>query len=408
MRKGLAFLKPIFRKKTTIFTFVLIGIVMSLTIILKTYYDTSYNGYYGDIREYPSLNTYWVTKLNSENIPIVDFKNQVRKELEETEHVIGVFPNLTWRNGGIINDFKKKNKIDGRITLAIANNKTLPEIVYGSNFPEDDSNDYLICPKNFIPNGSRLEKYSRFDMINLKKYINKNITLTYPNFATGQENLELSLKLVGIYKNSSVIDDENICYVKESTLYKMYLAQNGLSTVIENPEASTFYVEVDQYQNREMVKEQLKKLDYNVSDITFRDYAGFDKIASNISKTNTILNCAIFLLIFLVLLKQFFDQRKYYDLLYFLGYTKRHICLINIFSNLILIIFSSIVTFILALFMKNILNFVIYLKPLIFSKSELIMNYSSLGYVIPLALITSLIVSILGCIKISMDEVNLK
>ncbi len=58
--------------------------------------------------------------------------------------------------------------------------------------------------------------------------------------------------------------------------------------------------------------------------------------------------------------------------------------------------------------MKNILNLVIYFKPLIFSKFELIMNYSSLGYIIPLAMFTSFIVSILGCIKLSTDEVNIK
>jgi len=409
MKKRLAILKPIFRKKTTIFTFILIGIAMSLTIIVKTYYDTSYNGYYGDIRENANYNTYWVSKINKEEAPAEDFRNQVRKELEEIEHVVGVFHNTTRYSGGIMEQFKKNNKRDGRINLQAATNESLPKIVRGSAFPDDDRNDYIICPENFFPIGGNLEKYNRFDMVNLKKYLNKNITLKYMNFNTMSENLELPLKLVGIYKNSATSTDENICYVKESTLLKMYMTQNGLSNIVEGEEAAVFYVQVDKYKNMESVKKELEKLGYdNIDTIVIPAYDQFDKIASNISTTNIILNCAIFVLIFLVLIKQFFDHRKYYNLLYFLGYTKRSICFINIVSNLILIIFSSLVTIILSMFMKDILNFVVYFKPLIFSKFELIMNYSSLGYIIPLALITSLVVSVLGCIKLSIDEVNIK
>lgn len=413
MQNKFALLKPIFRKKTTILTFILIGIIMSLTIIFKTYYDTSYHGYYGDIKEDIYYNTYWVSKINEEKLPVEDFKDQVRTELEEIEHVVGVFHNTTWWNGGTIKKFKKDNKRDGRINLQAATNESLPKIVEGSTFPDDNNYNYLICPQNFFPIGGNLKKYNRFDMVNLKKYLNQNIILNYTNYDTMQEDLELSLKLVGIYKNHATSTDENICYVKESTINTIYMdSRNQIdddTTSQDDEESTAFYVQVDQYKNMELVKDELEKKNFNMIDtIVIPAYDYYETVLSNISNTITILYCVIFVLIFLVLIKQFFDNRKYYNLLYFLGYTKKDICFINIVSNFILIIFSSAVTLILSVFMKNILNLVIYFKPLIFSKFELIMNYSSLGYIIPLAMFTSFIVSILGCIKLSTDEVNIK
>ena len=159
----------------------------------------------------------------------------------------------------------------------------------------------------------------------------------------------------------------------------------------------------------ESVKKELEHFNYSMIDtIVIPAYDQFDKIASNISTINIVLNVAIFVLIFLVLIKQFFDNYKYYNLLYFFFFIKRKICFVNIIANFILIIFSSVITLILSIFMKNILDFIIYFKPLIFSKFELVMNYNSLWSIIPLAMITSFIVSILGCIKLSADEVNIK
>lgn len=409
MQKVLAYLKPIFQKKTTIFTFILIGIAMSFTVILRTYYDTSYNGYYGEIRENMYYNTFWVTKSNEKGISGKEFRNKIRKELENTEDIIGVFHNSLWSNGGIIESLTKNDKIDGRINLQAATNESLPELVTGQNFLDDD-NDYIICPNNFLPAGGTLEKYNRFDMIDLNNLLNKEIVLNYMNYQTNIEDLRISLKLIGTYKNSVSLMDENICYVKESTLHKMYLKQRGITEVVylEDEESSAFYVQVNKYENKADVKEKLENLGYTVGEITEVAHDQFEKIASNISTMNLIFNCVIFVLIFLILIKHFYDNLRYYNLLNILGYTKKRIYCINLISNIILILFSSLITLIISIFMKNILNLVIYFKPLIFSKFEIVMNYSSLWYIIPLAFITAIIVSVLGILKLKTDEVNIK
>lgn len=402
MKKIFFYLRPILRKKSTILTFVLIGISMSLILILSSYYATSYNGYYGEIRENIYYNTYWVTTDNEKN-NISDIKST----LESVEHIVGIFPEQLWINGGIIEEFEKSDKVDGRINLQVANNQTLPEIVEGSDFPIEEGN-YIICPYNFIPTGGTLEKYSRFDMFDLKEYLGKKINLNYMNFLTDKEDLEIDLELVGIYKNSNSLTDENICYVQEKTLHNMYLKQNNIS--VENNEMtnSSFYVQIDKYENKEQVKKKLENYGYKVESITEVAYEDFDKISSNIATINIVLNFLIFGLLFLSLLKLLHDNLRYYNLLYCLGYSKINICIINTISNFILIFISSTITLFISTFLSKIFNIILYFKPLIFSKFEVIIDYSPILSIIPSILLIALIVSLIGYIKLNMDEVKLK
>lgn len=404
MKKIFFYLQPILRKKSTILTFILIGISMSLILILSSYYATSYNGYYGEIRENIYYNTYWVTTDNEKN-NISDIK----RTLENVEHIVGIFSEQLWINGGIIEEFKKNDKVDGRINLQVANNQTLPEIVEGSDFPIKEGN-YIICPQNFIPTGGTLEKYSRFDMLNLKEYLGKKINLNYMNFLTDREDLEIDLELVGIYKNSNSLTDENICYVQEETLHNMYLKQNNISVENKNNEMTTssFYVQIDKYENKEQVKKMLENYGYKVESITEVAYEDFDKISSNIATINIVLNFLIFGLLFLSLLKLLHDNLRYYNLLYYLGYSKINICIINTTSNFILIFISSIITLFISTFLSKAFNIILYFRPLIFSKFEVIIDYSPLLSIIPSILLITLIVSLIGYVKLNMDEVKLK
>lgn len=402
MKKIFFYLRPIFRKKSTILTFILIGISMSLILILSSYYATSYNGYYGEIRENIYYNTYWITTDNKENSI-----SNMKKVLGSIEHIVGIFPEHLWINGGTIEEFKKNAKIDGRINLQVANNQTLPEIVKGSNFPRKGEN-YIICPQNFIPTGGALEKYSRFDILDLKEYLGKKINLKYMNFLTDKEDLEIDFELVGLYKNSNSLADENICYVKEETLHNMYLKQNNISSENNEMINLSFYIQIDKYENKEQVKKKLENYGYKVESITEIAYEDFDKISSNIAIINIGLNALIFGLLFLSLLKHLYDNLKYYNLLYCLGYSKINICFINTISNFILIIMSSIITLFISIFLSKIFDIILYFKPLIFSKFEVIIDYSPILYMIPSILLIALIVSLLGYVKLNVDEVKLK
>ena len=152
----------------------------------------------------------------------------------------------------------------------------------------------------------------------------------------------------------------------------------------------------------------LENYGYKVESITEVAYEDFDKISSNIATINIVLNFLIFGLLFLSLLKLLHDNLRYYNLLYYLGYSKINICIINTTSNFILIFISSIITLFISTFLSKAFNIILYFRPLIFSKFEVIIDYSPLLSIIPSILLITLIVSLIGYVKLNMDEVKLK
>ena len=82
----------------------------------------------------------------------------------------------------------------------------------------------MVCSKNFAPRDHSAEEFNRFEMLDLTKYLNKNLKLTFPNYDTGEEK-EIKVKLVGISKNSSTLYDENNCYVTEKVLKNIFQNQ---------------------------------------------------------------------------------------------------------------------------------------------------------------------------------------
>ena len=124
---------------------------------------------------------------------------------------------------------------------------------------------------------------------------------------------------------------------------------------------SSFYVQIDKYENKEQVKKMLENYGYKVESITEVAYEDFDKISSNIATINIVLNFLIFGLLFLSLLKLLHDNLRYYNLLYYLGYSKINICIINTTSNFILIFISSIITLFISTFLSKAFNIILYL-----------------------------------------------
>lgn len=396
MKKFFAKLKPIFRKKSTILIFSLMGIVMALTILIQTYNKSVYNGFYGPIKENIDVNTFSVAKTYDEKIPFNEFKENMQNELASIPHVIGVFHGTSRINGGTAKKFAKNESINGRIEFFAGNNQTLPQILQGTNFPDEDG-FYMVCPKNFIPGSYSISEYSRFDMVNLEEYLGKEISFNYYDFDDVPEELEIKIKLVGISKNNSSMNDENKCYVTESTLKEMHYNQikKFLDTYNE-VENNFFYIQIDSIDNKDEVYQSIKELGYYDMVPTIEmAYDVYDEMVANIKNITIVVNVIIFILLFLIIILQYYNSKKYYKLLKYLGYDKSSICWVNIVSNLILIIFSSIITLIVSCLMKYILNIIVYFKPAIFWKWDIIMDYSSLFFIIPLAIFTTIIVSLI-------------
>ena len=336
MSKFIKLIKPIIKKKITLFSFILLGIVMSLTILVQTYYQTVHNAFYGEIANNMNFATFTVGKEYNNKVSYQKFITNMRFELENIEHVNGVFQSNTRFNGVTVKEFAKNKKINGSFKIFAANNKTLPKILKGTNFPDLDGY-YMVCSKNFVPSDHSAEEFNRFEMLDLTKYLNKNLKLTFPNYDTGEEK-EIKVKLVGISKNSSTLYDENNCYVTEKVLKNIF--QNQYNEFGELEDVS-FYIQLDNYINKDLVFEKLQKLEYqNMMPTTEIAYDYYDQMISNIESITIIVNLIIFIFIAIIMFKQYYDFQNYYNLLHKLGYKNSIICLINLITSILLVLLA--------------------------------------------------------------------
>ena len=388
--------KYLFRNKKSIFSFILIGLVMSLSILVGTYNATAKNYLKNGIKENWKFKTLYVTPNSQYN----NNQNYNIEQLEKVEHIEAVFKEYGYQNGMEIDTFKT-NKLSGIVELYAATNKILPKIVDGTNFPNHDKN-YMICPKNFYPNGSSneiisLPRNSKFDFSNL---IGKNITFTYPSL-TNNSKYTMSYELVGLYENSLNIIDEGTCYVTSNSLNEIYLNQYDGEDGFNISDYNSYYIQVDNIENVEIVKNDLKELGYTVENVATISTSFFNDINKNTQVAVTIIYIISLLLLIIILFKQFKDEKKYYILLYYVGYKKRYIQDIYFFSCLFRIAISCIFSLLFSIFIKIGINIYLYFKPFAFNKWEVVIDYSVLGILVLAITVITILVSYFHSSKMS-------
>ena len=375
--------KLILRRKENIYGIFIIGITFLLSVILGTYYSTTQSFIEHDIKEDFNSNTLIVSKkYDDENNP--PNLKEVRHELEKIENVVGVF-SVTSRNTGLISNDFKNNNVSGRVELYAANNKSLPEIIKGTNFP-DEKNNYIICPQNFYPNDMEFDNLTKDKFINLEKYLNRTITFEYENFVTNNKK-SIDYKLIGIYKNSPTYIDEGTCFVNENSLFEIYKFQREGEKDFDINDQRSFYVQVNNSKNIENVINSLQINDYYVAPTTFIDYKIFDNVFDNIRSFTIVVYIVIFIELLVIIIKIYKDNHNNYNTMSILGINEKRINIIILISNLLLLIYSFIIALIFTFFTNIIIKLLINYMPLIFEKRNIIMNYSWLIYTFGISLI---------------------
>lgn len=343
----------------------------------------------------------------NENQDIVytpDELNKQKSELLSIENVVNVSNSYAYWTILKSNDLKKL-RIDGEIGIYSATNKSLPEIILGTNFPSEEGN-YLICPENFYPDSNIQSRktYTIFDKINIKKFLNKNII--FPYYSVNQsEKYEIEYKIVGFYKNNTTHIDENICYANNDSLIE--IAINEYSDDID-PESNInnivyqtdFFVQIDRKENITKVQEKLAELGYYYKPTVYVDEEYVSSIESNVKKTTLLVILLGFIVLILVLYKQFVEEINNYTLLFYLGYNKNKIRIIFVFSTIIQIILSLIMSVIISLLLLGVVILGLNIFPFILNKWKLCIDISSTIFVFIMVTIAMFINIIIGSISI--------
>ena len=389
-------LKSFIRKKINIINTIFIGLMMGLTILISIYRSTINNFVDNDIKNDFYYNTILVGKVDDNGTKYSQVK--IREELNSINNVIGVFSVTSHYNGLISKQFAINN-LSGRTELYAANNKSLPEIIEGSNFP-DEYNNYIICPQNFYPNDFEYDNLTRNKYLKISDFLNKEVEFEYNNFETNEKR-SIKYKLVGIYKNNPTSIDENVCFVNEKSLLEVYKFEREGQKDFDIEDQKAFYVQINNAKNLDSVSDTLKNKGYIVNPASFIDYSIFDNMLKKNIQISFIIYIIIFGLTLATLRKNYFENKKIYEIFNYIGYQKNDMKKFELCYNFIFFSISSTLTIITSKIICYILKTLVYYKPLIFEKKMLIIDNTLLLYLLFIFFIITIIASIINCFKIS-------
>lgn len=302
-------------------------------------------------------------------------------------------------------EFKTPNS-DSTVEAYTADNLSLPKIKYGTNFP-DKQGFYMACPTTMYPNsiltGNNINfKITNKDRIDMQQYLNKTIQFQFENVNNMNIKKEsIDIKIVGLYEVNKHSLEDNTCYINESAKKYIYdTLNNDLPSYIEKSNSEAAVIIIDDIKNLEEVESELSKIGYRLDPYTIID-PNFLIETKKINKTySLILSIICVFLLFLILFKDTKNTLKYNKLLKYLGAKDNHLYLTNLIHNILIILLAFILSLILSFIYRGLLNIIIYFRPFLFSKNEIIFSITYLFKIFITIFISTIIISILNNVYI--------
>ncbi len=220
--------------------------------------------------------------------------------LLNVNHVIDAYEG-GYKEAFVESSFKNK-RIDGNITLLRGTSKTLPDIIKGDGF-NDENSGVAICPEKFIPI-SDLALASKKDIINANKIIGDTFFIKYYSYnkegkkIIKNDEYTKEFKIIGTYDNSKIFNENNSCYISSNDL-KEIIEKQRIHEKINNSNitvTNSINVVIDNTNNVNKVIKDIKKLGFEVSEIN----AKVDM--KDINNLNTIIIFTLVITIFIVII----------------------------------------------------------------------------------------------------------
>lgn len=311
------------------------------------------------------------------------------------DHVVEMYDSEYSGYSVVTQDFKDKTH-DGYLLLAYGSNNTLPKVIEGKKFKEDDTG-VAICPINFYPSliGESLS-IKEEDYIDGRDYINKIFKIKVDEkaqdngkFYNTGKTYEKEYKIIGVYNNKNNDAEPNTCYISPRDIKELY--DSTLKKANENNIRPKLVI-IDKSKNTKLVMEKLYEMGFDPAVITFFDYNEIKKISMICISIASITFGVIIIVILLYLKKLTNDESRRYGLLKSVGYNNNDMKKIILYHLLIQIMISYIVSVVLIIiiiyFIKN-----IFAGYLLYNNYSL--NHSIAIYLIGLSML--IIISALTC-----------
>lgn len=355
-------------KNGNIIFIIILAIIIFIVFLSSSYYKSLKDLYKSDYYELEQLR-YLEVRSKEEIIKPLEMKSIISND----DNVVLVTEFYNYMTTYLRNDMFNK---DYGIYLYVANNNTLPKLVKGVNFPNNEGN-YLICPQKFYPSAtfSTIDRFvSINDLFAIEDYLNKKIQFDYKSLG---ETLEYTKEftLVGLYENKNHIVDESICYINESAMKKIQeeLHIDAPNIVLSDDD---FLVVVDDYKNVDKVIKKFENLNFSVHKLSDKNPIWENKVLNQSKKIVLLSGIVCIGLILVFINKKFFENKTNYQLLYFLGYSKFKVFKIYFFTNIFNFLKSFLIAILIVCFIYFCFNICLNYYPYLFDKMKFIINYN--------------------------------
>ncbi len=250
------------------------------------------------------------------------------------------------------------NNLSGDIMLYRGSANITPKSIKGKEITELKSGE-IICPYYFYPDE---EVYNfniseakiinpdeimdlEFDAFYIRYIPNGKIVNGIPD--EDQETLSKRFKIVGIYDNSLLMNNNNDCFGVEEDIKLFSEASNTSIEYNKDLYDHTIKVVVDKSQNLNKVRNSLKEngFEVNEDEIAEFDKATMTVIISLSISIFIIINCTLLFLLYSYLRKKIISESKYLGLLKACGYTNKQVVTKELIENSIILLISFIISF---------------------------------------------------------------
>lgn len=319
--------------------FILFSLLFCLFLIV--YIGITFSSTYIKIGNYMTNKKYGLSNLH-----VVRSDNDY-SILSNMEHVVNIVSHKSY--GELyLSDI---NNINTEIRLVSLLDNNILDIKYGRNIKQSDE---LVCNNTFYPytpilsdNDISLDR----DLIIHGKDIFKNV-FTFRSLNQSDDN-EHVFKIVGTYDGTSMMDSLNTCYASPDIIEKLNSPCNGyiVNEVVGGEEIicdnyDGVVIRIDSIDNISLVKNKLKDMGYSVFQYDVPDEEGI--LLFSYGPLTVIIFILLISLIVIenIIKKKIIERKKYYGILKVSGFDNNMIISIDLKENLIVIISSSILSFI--------------------------------------------------------------
>lgn len=242
----LAFKNSLRYKKRNIVTLLLM-LVAEIIVILTVSISSSLNDY---------VNKYVINNVDGRSIYVsYDFsknsESQIIQKLNKVNHIVAAVPQSSLFADGICSSLADRiNGNNGYIQLHGGNPDTIPDVDYGRNLKEGETNVGII-PVNFYPDSHIAEGDDHITALSGKSYIGSKLTI-------GQGSSSYTFTVIGVYNSDECGQTMNTVYVPFhdiGAIGQTHQDNKENTTTVHSP----VFAVVDQYSHLNSVLNELSQ-----------------------------------------------------------------------------------------------------------------------------------------------------